>query len=531
MLLSFKSNSIKSCFAWMALVALSLPASAATFRYAASGDVVSLDPHAVPDTFSDGLLHNMFERLLTRDKNYELQPSLALSWTAQTPTRMRFVLRKGVVFHDGSPFTADDVVFTVHRMQRPTSNFRASMSGIREAVKVDDYTVDVVTERPLPTLLQQLASSAIVSKKWSVAHGVVEPHDYAGGKESYAARHANGTGPFMVKSFEPGVKLVLAANPRWWGKMPGNVTEVVFRPLSQNATRMAALLSGETDLVLDPPPQDLDRISANPQLKVVKGPEHRVLYFSFDAARDQLLYSDVKGSNPFKDRRVREAIALTIDTEAIQQKVMRGLSMPTGTIVPKGVIGYSEKAARRIMPDLARAQRLLTAAGYPHGFGVTLDCTNDRYILDEQICVALAAMIGKIGIRVSVNLRPKAVYFQKIDISNRDTSLYMVGLGSNTGDAMIVMDSALHTHNASGVGENNVGGFSSPRMDSLLDAARVEMDPAKRNAELEEAQLLQNQEFWYVPIHQQVTPWALRKNVDATHRPDNFLDLRWVVVN
>ncbi len=512
-----------------------LPATAATLRYAAAGDLVTLDPHSFPDSFTDGMLHNLYERLLTRDRNYQLAPSLALSWTPLSPTRMRLVLRRGVVFHDGSPFTAEDVVFSFARMHRPSSNARNTVAGIREAVKVDDYTVDVITDRPLPTLLQQLAVCAMVSKTWAVKNGVEEPHNYAAGKESFSARHANGTGPYMIQSFEPGVKLVLVSNPRWWGlrdgQATGNVTEAVFRPLRSNATRVAALLSGEVDALIDPPPQDLDRLAGETNLKVMKGLEFRVLYLSFDVSRDELLFSSVKGKNPFKDRRVREAVALSIDTEAIHQKIMRGLSSPTGTVVPKGATGYSEKAAKRTLPDPARAKALLTEAGYPQGFAVTLDCSNDRYILDEQICVAIAGMMSRTGIQTAANLRPKAVFFQKIDVSNRETSLCLLGLGAITADAMIVVDSLLHSHNAPGRGENNTGGLASPKMDALLDSALVELDPAKRNAALEEVQLLMSQEFWAIPIHQQMTPWALRKNIAAIYRPDNFLDLRWVTVN
>ena len=508
-------------------------ADAKTLRWSASSDVVTLDPHSTPDSLSDAMLHNIYERLLTRDKSYQVAPSLAVSWTTQSTTRMRFVLRSGVIFHDGTPFTAEDVVFSLGRMRKPTSNHRATLAGIRDAVRIDDLTVDIITDYPLPTLLQQLAAAPMISRAWALKNGVPDPHDYAGNKESFSARHANGTGPFMLKSFEAGVRTVFVSNPHWWGRtaaVASDVTESDFRPIKSNATRMAALLSGETDLILDPPPQDLEKLTANPQLKIVQGLEHRVLFVSFDGSREELLFSTVKGRNPFRDRRVREAIALSIDGEAIHQKVMRRLSLPTGTVVPKGVIGYSEKAARRVTPDLARAKQLLAEAGYPQGFGVTLDCSNDRYILDEQICVALAGMISKIGVQVSANPRPKAIFFQKVDISNRETSLYMLGVATATGDAMMLLDSVLHTHMPGGLGENNVGGFSSAKIDALLDAARVELDVARRAAQLEEAQLLQNQEFFYIPLHQQITPWAMRRNVNAIHRPDNYLDLRWVTI-
>ena len=512
-----------------ALLVTLTPATAATLRWSGSGDVVTLDPHSTPDSFSDGVLNNVYECLLARDRKFQLVPSLALSWSTLSPTRTRFVLRSGVVFADGTPFTADDVVFSLKRLGRPTSNHREKTIGIADVVRVDATTVDIVTSAPLPSLLSQMAIAPIMSKVWLKKHGGIEPHDYAGKKESYSARHVNGTGPYTITTQEPGVRTVLAANPRWWGTREGNVSEATLLPIKSNATRMAALLSGETDLVIDPPPQDLDRLGGNSQLKIIKGPEHRVVYVSFDVARDKLLFASVQDRNPFKDRRVREAIALSIDSTVLQQKVMRGLSIPTGTLIPSGVTGYSEKAAQPRAVNIERARQLLTEAGYPQGFTVTLDCTNDRYVLDEQLCVAIAGMISRTGIVVKANPRPKAIFFQKTDVTNRETSLFMIGMGAVTADAMMALDSLLHT-TTGGLGGNNTTGIASPKMDALLAAARSELDPAKRNALLEEVQMLMRQEVWAVPLHQQIAPWVMRTNIDVTHRPDNYLDLRWVRV-
>jgi peptide/nickel transport system substrate-binding protein len=532
----FANNTIAVRILSIASVVLGLgaclcPASvdAATLRWSGAGDVVTLDPHSTPDAYSDGVLHNVYECLLARDKNYQLVPALAVSWTTLSPTRTRLVLRSGVLFHDGTSFTADDVVFSLTRLGRPASIHREAVVGISEVVRVDALTVDVVTALPLPTLLPQLAYASIMSKSWLLKNGSGEPHDYAAGKESYSARHANGTGPYAVKQHETGTRLVLVANPRWWGRREGNITEATLLPIKSSATRMAALLSGETDLVIDPPPQDLDRLGSNAQLKIIKGAENRVLYLSFDLARDRLLFSSVTDRNPFKDRRVREAVALAIDTGALQKKVMRGLSIPTGTLVPSGATGYSAKAGLPLATNLPRARQLLAEAGYPNGFSVTLDCSNDRYVLDEQLCVALAGMISRTGIQVTANPRPKAIFFQKTDVANRETSLFMIGMGAITADAMMPLDSMLHS-TIGNLGGNNTSGIASPKLDALLDAARIELDPGKRNALLEETQMLVRQEFWTIPLHQQIAPWVMRRNIDVVHRPDNYLDLRWVNV-
>ena len=501
-------------------------AGAETFRWAAANDITTLDAHANPDAFSDGVLHDVYERLAARDQNYQLVPALATRWQQVNPTTLRFFLRPGVRFHDGSVMTADDVVFSLDRVRRPTSDHKEAMAGVKTVLKVDAMTVDVVSEKPMAPLLAHVTTLAIMSKAWLLKHGAAEPHDYAGNKESYAGHHAMGTGPFKVKFFEPGAKLVLEPHREWWSKMEGNVTEVVFRPIKSNATRMAALLSGEVDFVLDPPPQDLERLAGNPQFKVVSGPEHRVIYLSFDVARDELRYASVKGRNPFKDRRVREAFALAIDRDALQKKVLRGAALSTATLVPKGVDGHSANAAAYSPPDLVRARKLLDEAGYANGFKVTLDCSNDR----EQLCVALAGMLSKIGVEVVANSIPRAIFLQRTNPANRDMSMFLSGMGASTGDATMLLESLLHTFKPDGRGANNAPGVSNPRYDELLAAAGGELDPSRRNALFETLQLAEKDERFFVPLYQPVTSWVMRREVSAVHRPDNYLDLRWVRV-
>lgn len=501
-------------------------AGAETFRWASANDITTLDPHANPDAFSDGVLHGIYERLAVRDKEYKLVPALALRWQQVNPTTLRFFLRPGVRFHDGSVMTADDVVFSLERVRRPTSDHKEAMAGVKSVVKVDAMTVDVRSEKPMAPLLAHVTTLAIMSKAWLTQHGATEPHDYAGNKESYTGHHAMGTGPFKVKSFEPGAKLVLESHADWWSTLEGNVTEVVFRPIKSNATRMAALLSGEVDFVLDPPPQDLEHLTANPQFKVVTGAEHRVMYFSFDVARSELRYSSVKGRNPFQDRRVREAVSLAIDRDALQKKVLRGAAIPTASLVPQGVVGYSPAAAAFVPPDLARARKLLQDSGYANGFKVTLDCSNDR----EQTCTALAGMISKIGIDVAVNSIPRAVFLQRINPSNRDISMFVSGMGVITGDATMMLESLLHTFKPDGRGANNSPGISDPKYDDMLATISGELDLTRRISTFEKLQLAEGTEHYFVPLYQPMTPWAMHRRVSIEHRPDNYLDLRWVRV-
>jgi peptide/nickel transport system substrate-binding protein len=501
-------------------------ACAATFRWASVNDITTLDPHANPDAFSDGVLHDVYERLAVRDKEYKLVPALATRWEQVNPTTVRFFLRPGVRFHDGSVMTADDVVFSLERVRRPTSDHKEAMAGVKTVIKIDAMTVDVISEKPMAPLHAHVTTLAIMSKAWLLQHSAAEPHDYAGNKESYTGHHAMGTGPFKVKSFEPGAKLMLEPHAAWWSKLEGNVTDVVFRPIKSNATRVAALLSGEVDFVLDPPPQDLERLKGNPQFKVVSGAEHRTIYLSFDVARSELRYSSVKGKNPFQDRRVRAAMALAIDRDALQEKILRGVAVPTASLVPKGVVGYSAIAAGYSSPEPARARKLLREAGYPDGFKVTLACANDR----EQICTALAGMMSKIGVDVAVNSMPRALFLQRTNPGNRDVSMFVSGMGVITGDATMMLESLLHTFNPDGRGANNSPGISNPKYDDLLAATSGELDQVRRNSAFEKLQFAEAEEHYYVPLYQPVTPWVMDRNVTAVHRPDNYLDLRWVQV-
>ncbi len=521
-----RTKLLRAVFSSAFLLCVVHGAAAESFRWASANDITTLDPHANPDAFSDGVLHGLYERLAMRDKDHNLAPALATRWQQVNPTTLRFFLRPGVRFHDGSVMTADDVVFSLDRVRRPTSDHKEAMAGVKSVLKVDAMTVDVVSEKPMAPLLSHVTTLAIMSKAWLLQHGAAEPHDYAGNKESHTGRHAMGTGPYKLKSFEPGAKLVLEPHTGWWSKPEGNVSEVVFRPIKSNATRMAALLSGEVDLVIDPPPQDLERLAGNPQYKVASGAEHRVMYLSFDVARNELLYASVKGKNPFRDRRVRAAVALSIDRDALQRKVLRGAALPTASLVPKGVVGYSATAATVPPPDLARARALPQEAGFGNGFQVTLDCANDR----EQICTALAGMMSKIGVEVAVHATPRAQFLQRTNPFNRDISMFFSGMGAATGDATMMLESLLHTFKSDGRGANNAAGIANPKYDEFLAATGGELDQAKRNAIFEKLQLAEREENNLVPLYQPLTPWLMQRRVSVVHRPDNYLDLRWVRV-
>ncbi len=524
---------VTACLAALALAvaAAPAPAEAKTLRWTSQGDILTFDPMAQNESLNNTFSDYVYEGLVRYNKQFVPEPALAVSWARVDPVTWRFALRRNVLFHDGSPFTADDVVFSFERIVKPASNMKVYAQGVKEVRRVDDYTVDVVTDGPNPVLLRQFVDAKIMNRAWAVRHNVVNPQNYAAKEESYAARNTNGTGPFMLKSREPDAKTVLAANPRWWDRLEGNVTEIVYLPIKADATRSAALVTGEVDLVLDPPTQDVPRLRQNPNVRIVDGTEARIIFFGFDQWRDETPYASVKGANPFKDRRVRQALYQAIDAEAIKRATMRGLAVPTGAMIAPQVSGWSEDGAKRLPYDPAAARRLLAEAGYPDGFGFTLDCPNNRYINDEEICQAVVAMWAKVGLKVRLNAMPRSTYFQKVQ--TYDTSAYLLGWATTTFDALYTLQSLIHSVDPKGGadGNFNLGKYANPKADALIDRVKVEADDARRNAMMREALAIHAADIGHVPLHQQVIPWAMRSNVSAFHRADNRLDVRWVRID
>ncbi|MEG2155487.1 MAG: ABC transporter substrate-binding protein [Burkholderiaceae bacterium] len=507
-------------------LAFAAPLEAKTFRWASQGDYQTADPYSQNETLTNLFAQQVHDTLVTRDKSMAIVPALATSWTQVSPTLWRMNLRRGVKFHDGTPFTADDVVFSFERAAHPNSQIRQYSLAAGKPRKIDDFTVEFVQDKPNPVMLEHIATVFIMSKAWASQHKVEKPLDFKAKEETYAARNAMGTGPFILVSREPGVKSVLKKNPAWWGTFDGNVDEIVYTPISSDATRVAALLANGVDFILDPPPQDLARLRSNKDLKVLDGQENRIVFFGFDQARDELLYSNVKGKNPFKDKRVRQAVYQAIEIDAIKAKTMRGASLPSGGITPSTLPSSPEIEKRRPF-DPAAAKQLLAEAGYPNGFEVTLDCPNNRYINDEEICLATAAMLAKIGITTKVSTMPRATYFPKLE--KGDTSMYMLGWGGAITDAQTTLDPVLHSQDAkSGKGNFNYGRYLNPKLDALIDAAAIETDAARRKSLVTQALTEHNEQIHHVPLHRQVIPWAMRANVNAIHRPDNWVMGEWV---
>jgi peptide/nickel transport system substrate-binding protein len=504
-------------------------ARAADFKWANDGDARALDPYTFNETVQNSLLSNIYEHLVEHSRKLELEPGLAVSWETVDPTTWRFHLRPGVKWQDGTAFTADDVIFSFGRIRGKNSAKRSQLATIKDARKVDDLTVEFLTNGEDPILPTELTGFEIMSKKWCEDHDVVE-NVVLGKGENYAVYHTMGTGPYQLVSREPDRKTVLERNPHWWGKPEGNVDRAEFDIIANASTRVSALLSGEMDMIYSVPPQDLDRIAASPGVRVIQGPELRTIYLAMDQNRDELLFSSVKGKNPLKDVRVRRAFVLAIDEDTIAKKVMRGQAHPTWLMYGPGVNGYDPALDKRPPLDLAKAKSLLAEAGYPDGFQIQMDCPNDRYVQDEQICTAIASMLAKIGIKVDVFARTKVKFFADVGYPNYKLSFSLQGWTPATYDAHNVYYTLLSTRDPNGRGQGNNGGYSNPKLDELTEQMAHELNKDKRQQVIDEAAKIVQDDVATIPLHQQVVVWATRNNIELTQPADNAFYLRWVTV-
>ena len=511
-------------------VLIASSAMATTLRWTSASDIPTLDIHSQNNALGNGVHAAIYESLVYyNSRTFKVEPQLATAWKLINPTQLRITLRNGVKFSDGSVLDVEDAIFSINRAMAKTSNFNVFTQGIDKVVKVDANNLDIMLKGPNPVILNQLTELRIMSKAWAEKNKSTEPKDIKTKDESFAHRNAMGTGPFVVDSWQPDQKLVLKRNPNWWGKLEGNLTEIVYTPVKQEATRVAAILSGEVDMVLDPNLQDLGRIRSTPNLKVLDGAENRTIFFGMDQFRDELPGSNVKGKNPLKDVRVRKALYQAIDINTINRVTMRGLSQPTGTMISPQVNGWTKKADARYAFDINAAKKLLEDAGYKDGFEVDFACPNNRYINDEEICQAVTAMWSKIGVKAKLRTLPLVTYFPMIQ--RFEASIYMLGWGVPTFDALYSLQSLVRSVGAGGDGNYNVGRYSNPQMDALVERIKKETDLVNRNELIEKALLLSHQDVSHLPLHNQTIPWAMKKNVEMVHRADNRIDWRLVKIN
>ena len=507
----------------IALMAASPALAENTLRWTSQGDALTLDPHSQNEAPTIAMNGQIYESLVTRDADLNLQPELAESWEAGSDG-WTFKLRKGVKFHDGADFTAEDVVFSFERARHQASDYKEQIKNVTKVEVIDDHTIKLITAGANPILPNQLTSLYMVDKGWAEKNNVVAPQDFKAKEETFAVRNANGTGPFTLVSRAPDEKTVLASNSNWWGKgkFPGNIDRIEYRPITNAATRVAALLSGEVDFVLDPPLQDLKRIETTDGLSVKTAAQIRTIFFGMDQGVDKLRTSNVDG-NPFKNIKVREAFNLAIDREAIKRIVMEGLAFPTSMITSPGVLGNTPENDSPVKHDAAKAKALLAEAGYPDGFSIRLDCPNNRYNNDEKICQAAVSMLAKIGVKVSLDAIPKSQHFPKIQ--KRESDFYMLGWGVPTLDSHYVFSYLLDSK-----GSWNAAQYDNARVNEITAAIATEIDLDKRTSLINEAWTHVKADMPYVPIHHQVLAWGLSSKVDIPIAADDAFRPRFAVM-
>ncbi|MDO5706010.1 MAG: ABC transporter substrate-binding protein [Paracoccus sp. (in: a-proteobacteria)] len=501
------------------VLALSLGAAQAeTLRWARSADALTLDPHAQNEGPTTTLLHNIYETLMLRNLDGSLAPRLATEWSVHPddPSIWVIKLREGVKFHDGADFTAEDVAFSLNRARSETSDFKALHAAVADVEAVDDHTVHVKMNGPAPLYPQNLTNTFMMDKGWTEANNVVNVQNFAAGEDNFAARNTNGTGPYQLVSRDPEVRTVLSRFEGHWAETPA-VTDIVYTPIKEAATRIAALLSGEVDFVQDVPVQDIQRLEQTDSVTVTTGPENRSIYFSYDMGSDKLRSSDA-ADNPFQKPQVREAFWLALDRDAIQQVVMRGQSDPSGVALPPFANGWTEELDAYDAPDYDRAKELLAEAGYPNGFSVDLNCPNDRYLNDEAICQAYVGMLGRIGVRVNLIAQSRNLHFPAVQ--NGETDFYLMGWGVPPFDSQYVFDFLIHTKTDQ-LGGWNASNYSNADVDAKTESLSSDVDEAHRNATIAEIWKQVQDDRVLLNVHNQVLAYATRKGVNIAVHPEN----------
>ena len=479
--------------------------------HGAASEPRSLDPYFHSETPTNSMNSNIYDGLVAFDSELNVVPALAERWENPDNLTWIFHLRKGVKFHDGSPFTAEDVAFSIKRCQTwPKSGFKSTVNQVKTVEILDPYKIKITTPKPFGILHRKLAQLNIMCKKYVEKLG-----------DDAQADNPNGTGAYKLKEWIKGDHLTLVANENYFKGAP-QIKEVVLRPLTNDATRTAALLSGEVDVIDDVPVLDTARIKADPKVEVVSRPGLRLIYLQMD--QDREISPKAKGpdgKNPLLKLKVRKALYYGINEDAIIKHVMNGVAFPASQFYPKAVFGYDETIKRpAYSPE--KAKQLLKEAGYPNGFEITISSPNDRYVNDDKIAQAVASSLAKLGIKINVQAIPKKTFFPMTD--RREASFFLIGWSCATGDASAFLDGIAHTHDKTkGYGRYNRGRYSNPEVDKLIEAASATVNQKERLEYMQKAQriaLLQDQAF--IPLHFQVDLYAKFEKLNWKARADHY---------
>ncbi len=496
-----------------------------TLVVAQLGDAVTLDPHANIGIVEASMCSNLFDTLIVMDKKMNIQPGLAVRWENPDKLTWIFHLRKGVTFHNGAPLTAEDVKYSIDRILnwKPfgiMGGVKAYIHGVSKVRVIDGSTIEIKTSKPYGPMLRGLRTAYIMNKE------ATEKIEKEQGIEA-VAMHPMGTGAFKLVEWVRGDHLTLTRNENWWGGKV-SIPKVIIRQISSHATRVAALLSGEVDIAAELPVRDVERVKAHPDMKVVILDGMRTVNFKFDTGRDKTPGIPISPPNPLKDRRVRKAIYHAVDEDAIVKVVMNGFARPANQFFSDSHFGYNP-TIKRLPYDPEQAKKLLAEAGYPKGFPLRIDATNNRYINDEQICMTVAQMLNKVGIKATCRARPKHVAFAEIYNPKVGASMFIFSFVTPTADGAGNFEANFHSPDAKmGYGtyntyEGGIGMYSNPAFDLLVEAAASATDQEERLKFLQAAALVGMNDIPIVPLHYQNDIYGMSKKVDWTPRPDYFL--------
>lgn len=496
-------------------VALASSVMAADISIGLGAEVTSMDPHYHNLSPNNNVAEHIFGKLVEQDERQRLKPGLAESWRAIDGTTWEFKLRRGVKFHDGADFTADDVAATIERIPNvpnSPSPFTTYTKPLGQMTVVDPHTIQFKTAAPAPLLPTDISNVFIVSRRQVKA----ATEDFNSGKAM------NGTGPFKFAGWTRGDRINLVRNDGYWGPKPA-WNKVTLKLITNDPSRVAALLSGDIQAMEVVPTADMAKLKANKDISIFRVVSNRIIYFHLDTDRDvSPAIFDKQGKalsrNPLKDLRVRKAISKAMNRPAIVDRVMEGEAIPAGQLLPDGFFGTSPNLKPEPY-DVEGARKLLIEAGYPQGFAMTVHGPNNRYVNDEKIVQAAAQMLGRIGIDAKVEAMPSNVFFSR---SNKlEFSFMLVGWGSGTGEISSPLRALLATHDRDkGTGASNRGRYSNKQMDAVLAAALATVDDAKREKLLQQASEIAINDLGIIPLHYQVNSWATRKGVMYLPRTD-----------
>ncbi|MGE3711278.1 MAG: ABC transporter substrate-binding protein [Hyphomicrobiaceae bacterium] len=505
-------------------------AEARTLTWARSEDVQTLDPHALNESVALALDQQIYEPLLQRDSHGKALPALAESWTLTTnPLVWEFRLRPNVVFHDGSPFTAEDVIFSLSRAQQPGSGFHNLLSPIESVEEVEPLVIRIKTRGPTPLLPAFLTHLLIMSKSWTEKMHAAAVPDRAKLHLSPIARAANGTGPFELVSRQPGVRTVMKRFGSYWqrGQTETDITELIYRPIRNDTERIRMLTEGEVDFVQDVPVNEIARLQADKKINVNVGPENRSVFLGLDFGSQIVNASTGSQTAPFSDLRVRQAVNMAINRQAIQKNVTLGQSIPTGIIAPPSINGYTRQLDQIPPHDIAKAKRLMAEAGFADGFAITLDCPIDNRLRAGAICAEIGSQLKAIGIKVETRMHSRSAHNALIRETPELTDFFLIGRSVPTFDSEELFVSLYHTRNDRG-GSYNATGYSNPDVDRLTESLAVQTDFIARNQTIARIWQIVQGDIVYVPLHIQTLAYATKAGINIPVDIENLPKLKAV---